>query len=153
MQDITDYLDELARLRRLIADAARVVREKGYCELELDALVDEWYRADYADLGEYLKDDERHGLATGTKPRGDKWSSCGNCHQSWPCGCGDPAWTCDICAGDQFECECDERSYIENRRPSAACPNCDGWLEAGVCAECGLFDSTVVFNDEHYVPS
>lgn len=58
-----DCSDELSRLRRLIADAARVIREKGYCELEFDVLVSECYRMDYADLGEWLDDDERYGTA------------------------------------------------------------------------------------------
>jgi hypothetical protein len=39
------------------------------------------------------------------------WYSCGNCHRPWPCGCDDPARICGICGGDQFECNCDERSY------------------------------------------
>lgn len=68
MEEMTDlcgaYESELIRLRDLIADAARVIQDKGYCEDAFDALMDEWYRADYADLGEYLEDDERHGLAT-----------------------------------------------------------------------------------------
>jgi hypothetical protein len=38
---------ELARLRRLIADAARVAQEKGYSEDAFDALVDEWHQIDF----------------------------------------------------------------------------------------------------------
>lgn len=42
-----DCSDELARLRRLIADAARAVQAERLEHPALRALVDEWYRADF----------------------------------------------------------------------------------------------------------
>lgn len=39
----------------------------------------------------------------------DVWDVCGNCRERWPCECSDPVWNCGICAGDQHQCECDER--------------------------------------------
>lgn len=47
--------------------------------------------------------------------------SCGNCHQGWPCNCNDPVRICGICAGDTYDCRCDERSL-----ESIECPNCFG---------------------------
>lgn len=44
--------------------------------------------------------------------------TCGNCHQTWPCGCPDPAHICGICGGDDWTCQCDERSCANEPDPS-----------------------------------
>lgn len=39
---------------------------------------------------------------------------CGNCKQSYPCGCEEPHQMCGVCAGSlAHECHCTEREFEE----------------------------------------
>jgi len=35
-------------------------------------------------------------------------TTCGNCHQPWPCSCDDPIAICNICGLEECDCKCDE---------------------------------------------